>query len=102
MFSGAKVGVVRRFDAAALYRAMDEKRLAAGQSWNEVARGIGVSASTITRLRAGGRMEVDGMLAMVAWLGVPVEAFVRDGAGAKEPCNSGKQPEAVSPRRRST
>jgi hypothetical protein len=24
-------------------------------------------------------MEVDGMLAMVAWLGVPVERFVSDG-----------------------
>jgi hypothetical protein len=30
------------------------------------------------RTRTGGRMEVDGILAMVAWLGVPVETFVRE------------------------
>ena len=41
---------------------------------------IGVSVATITRLRSGGRMEVDGMLARVAWLGVPVETFVRESA----------------------
>jgi Trp operon repressor len=47
-------------------------------SWREVAAEIGVSVSTITRTRTGGRMEVDGMLAMVRWLGVPVETFVRE------------------------
>ena len=39
---------------------------------------IGVSVSTIARTQKGGRMEVDGMLAMVAWLNVPVETFVRE------------------------
>jgi len=38
----------------------------------------GVSAATLTRTRAGGRLEVDGMLARVRWLGVPVETFVRE------------------------
>jgi hypothetical protein len=37
-----------------------------------------LSAATIARTRTGGRMEVDGMLAMVGWLKVPVETFVRD------------------------
>jgi transcriptional regulator with XRE-family HTH domain len=69
---------MRRFDATALYRALDEQRTARGQSWREVADAIGVSVATITRLRSGGRMEVDGMLAMVAWLGVPVETVVRE------------------------
>jgi transcriptional regulator with XRE-family HTH domain len=67
---------MRRFDAKALFRALDEKRKQRELSWNEVAVEIGVSASTITRTQNGGRMEVDGMLAMVAWLGVPVEGFV--------------------------
>ena len=49
-------------------------------TWKEVAQVIGVSASTLTRTRAGGRMEVDGMLAMVAWLGLPVEKFVKETA----------------------
>lgn len=47
-------------------------------TWAELSREIGVSASTITGTRKGGRMEVDGMLAMVYRLGVPVETFVRE------------------------
>ena len=47
-------------------------------TWSQVATEIGVSVAMITRTRTGGRMEVDGMLAMVRWLGVPVETFVRD------------------------
>ena len=37
---------------------------------------IGVSSSTLTRTKRGGRMEVDGMLAMVRWGGPTVESFV--------------------------
>jgi len=70
--------VSRRFDAAALFDALDAQRVARGLSWEQVAKEIGVSAGTIKRTRDGGRMEVDGMLAMVGWLGVPVERFVRE------------------------
>lgn len=69
---------MRRFDTKALYAALETERLARGLSWQQVAEAIGVSASTMTRTRAGGRLEVDGMLAMVTWLGLPVEYFVRD------------------------
>jgi len=69
---------MRRFDSRALYEALDHERTSRGLSWPEVAAAIGVSADTIRRTRAGGRMEVDGMLAMVAWLGVPIETFVRE------------------------
>jgi transcriptional regulator with XRE-family HTH domain len=68
---------MRRFDAQALYAALDRQRLARGLSWQQVGAEIGVSASTITRIRRGGRLEVDGMLAMVGWLGARVEDFVR-------------------------
>jgi len=61
-----------------MYEALDEKRRSRNLSWSEVAREIGVSAATIKRTKDGTRMEVDGMLAMVDWLGVPVEQFVRD------------------------
>jgi transcriptional regulator with XRE-family HTH domain len=67
-----------RFDAQVLYRALDARRDTRNLTWRDVAAEIGVSAATITRTRAGGRMEVDGMLAMVRWLGVPVETFVRE------------------------
>jgi transcriptional regulator with XRE-family HTH domain len=68
---------MRRFDSKALYQALDEKRKSRDLSWPEVAMQTGVSVSTLTRTQQGGRMEVDGMLAMVGWLGVPVENFVR-------------------------
>jgi transcriptional regulator with XRE-family HTH domain len=69
---------MRRFDAPALFAALDQQRTARGLTWDQVAREIGVSAATIKRTQHVGRMEVDGMLAMVSWLGVPVETFVRD------------------------
>lgn len=67
-----------RFDARALHAALDARRKAAGQTWAQVAEATGVSPATIARTRTGGRLEVDGMLAMVRWLGVPVETFVRE------------------------
>jgi len=67
-----------RFDARALYAELDAQRGARGMTWTQVAAETGVSAATLTRTRSGGRLEVDGMLAMVQWLGVPVETFVRE------------------------
>jgi len=64
--------------ALATGHAPDPKEIERGLTWAQVAADIGVSAATITRTKAGGRLEVDGMLAMVGWLGVPVETFVRD------------------------
>lgn len=72
---------MKRFDARALYAALDAQRLARSLSWRQVAAETGVSVATITRTRTGGRMEVDGMLALVAWLDAPVERFVRESSG---------------------
>lgn len=69
---------MRRFDSTALFAALDRERIARGLTWDRVGEEIGVSGATITRTRLGGRMEVDGMLAMVGWLGIPVETFVVD------------------------
>ena len=69
---------MRRFNSKTLYDALDELRIPRGLTWREVADQIGVSVTTLTRLKNGGRMEVDGMLAMVGWLNVPVETFVRE------------------------
>ena len=69
---------MRRFDSQELYEALNQQRLAQGLTWREVAAEIGVSVTTITRIKNGGRMEVDGMLAMVGWLNTPVERFVRE------------------------
>ena len=64
-----------RFNAAALYQALDAQRCARSMSWTQVANEIGVSVSTLTNTKRGGRMEVDGMLAMVRWLDRTVESF---------------------------
>jgi transcriptional regulator with XRE-family HTH domain len=69
---------MRRLDSAALFAAIDRQRTARGLTWSELARETGVSLATIRRTEHGGRMEVDGLLALVGWLGVPVETFVRD------------------------
>lgn len=69
---------MRRFDAKALYRALNEQRLQREVTWSQISKEIGVSASTMQRTKLGGRMEVDGMIAMVGWLDVPVETFVRE------------------------
>jgi transcriptional regulator with XRE-family HTH domain len=69
---------MKRFDSVALFKALDEQRVARDLTWSDIAKEIGVASATMTRLRAGGRLEVDGMLAMVSWLGVTVETFVRD------------------------
>ncbi|HKE58375.1 MAG TPA: hypothetical protein VKB46_16805 [Pyrinomonadaceae bacterium] len=73
---------MKRFDSKALYQALDEQRRNRNLTWDQVANEIGVSKATISRTKGGGRMEVDGMLAMVAWLGIPVERFVVDKNGA--------------------
>ena len=77
-----------RFDAQALYAALDAQRRARGVSWQQVALEVGVSASTLTRTKRGGRMEVDGMLAMVRWLGRTVESFTRGATRERETSES--------------
>ena len=66
-----------RFDGKALHAALDEQRTRRGLTWADVARETGVSASTLTGTKRGGRLEVDGVLAMTVWLGRPVESFTR-------------------------
>lgn len=63
-----------RFDS---HKSLDKRRLERGITWKQLSNEIGVSESTIKRIKLGGRMEVDGMLAMVCWLGVPVETFTK-------------------------
>jgi hypothetical protein len=64
-----------RFNAAALYDALEIERRKRGITWSQAASEIVVSPSTLTRTKSGGRMEVDGMLAMVRWLGRTAESF---------------------------
>jgi hypothetical protein len=69
-----------RFDAAALFAALEVACQERGVSWSQLASETGVSIATIKRARAGGRMEVDGVLALTGWLGRKVEEFTRRSA----------------------
>jgi len=69
---------VLRFDAAAIYDALDAQRVARDWTWQQLADAIGgVSASMLTRLAQGGRVSVPPIIRIVSWLGRPVAEFTR-------------------------
>jgi hypothetical protein len=70
-----------RFDTRALFEALDAQRVARGLTWREVAAETGVSAATLAGTKRGGRLEVNGALAMVRWLGRTMESFTDSRGG---------------------
>jgi transcriptional regulator with XRE-family HTH domain len=68
-----------RLDVAALYVTLDSERQQRGLSWRQVAQGAGVGPSTLSRMAQGNRPDVDSFVALVQWLGVPAEQFMRGG-----------------------
>ena len=72
-----------RLDVAALYVTLDSERRQRELSWREVAHQAGVGPSTLSRMAQGHRPDVDSFVALVQWLGMPAEQFMRGGpAGA--------------------
>jgi transcriptional regulator with XRE-family HTH domain len=76
-----------RINVPALYAALDAQREAAGLSWRQLAKNLGLSPSTFTRLANGHRPDVDAFAALVGWLGQPAERFITsdDPNAADEP-----------------
>ena len=68
--------MVGEFDLDALYRPLDVQRQAKRISWTQVARETIVSASTLRAIRAGRRVEGDGVLAVLRWLVRSPESFM--------------------------
>ena len=66
-----------KFDANALFDALDEHRRYRGITWQQVAKEMGISPSTIMFMDREVRLDVDEILAMVRWLGQHVESFTR-------------------------
>lgn len=63
----------------ALHAALDAQRIARGWSWRQVAKELGVSASTISRMANGLKPDVTAFAVMTTWLNMPAEAFyIRD------------------------
>ncbi len=79
-------------DVEALYAALDEQRKAKGLSWRELAKEAGISPSTLTRLGQQKRPDVDSFAALIQWLGIPSDQFLRsDASKAKK-----KEPETMA------
>ena len=78
-------------DVASLYAALDEGRQAKELSWRQLAKEAKVSASTLTRMAQGKRPDVDSFAALVKWLGVPADSFLRDAGAAQK-----RKPEPLS------
>jgi transcriptional regulator with XRE-family HTH domain len=67
-------------DVRGLYAALDAARSQQQLSWRQLAKQLGVSASTISRMANGLRPDVTAFAAMTSWLRMPAEAFyVRPG-----------------------
>ena len=66
-----------RFDAAGFAAALDATRATRGLSWRQVAAEAKVSPSTLTRLGAGHRPDMDGFAALADWLGTGTDRFIQ-------------------------
>jgi len=61
---------VKDFDLHALGKALDARRAVLGRSWSQVAAELGVSVPTLRQLGNRPTAEGDGVLRILAWLGV--------------------------------
>lgn len=62
-------------DVQSLHAALDAARAERGLSWRQLAKELGVSASTISRMANGLKPDVTAFAAMTTWLRMPAEAF---------------------------
>ncbi|WP_223774501.1 helix-turn-helix domain-containing protein [Streptomyces sp. 135] len=75
-------------DVQALHAALDAARAEKGLSWRQLAKDLGVSASTISRMANGLKPDVTAFAAMTTWLRMPAETFYvtpQDGSVGEEP-----------------
>lgn len=63
-------------DVVALHAALDATRTARGLSWRQLAKELGVSASTISRMANGLRPDVTAFAAMTTWLNMSADDFI--------------------------
>lgn len=86
----------RLFDARALQAAVDARRRAQGLTWSDLARRLGVAASSLRGLDQRSALESDTVLQMTRWLGRSVESFCPDLEGphdqgpAGDPASTGR------------
>jgi transcriptional regulator with XRE-family HTH domain len=85
-----------RVDVRALYAALNRTRAERGElSWRQVAQQAGIGPSTLSRLAQGHRPDVDSFAALVHWVGLPAEDFMRH-LGPEGPTTAAPASEAVA------
>ena len=75
----------RPFDLKRLSDRLDQARSDRSLTWTQISKEVSVATSTIRRFATADDAEADGVLALVGWLGVAPEEFVRDSKVAGEP-----------------
>jgi transcriptional regulator with XRE-family HTH domain len=69
-----------RVDVRSLHSALDRARESRGLSWRQLAKEVGVSASTISRMANDLKPDVTAFAAMTSWLKMPAEDFYVGGS----------------------
>ena len=64
-------------DVPTLYAVMNQTRLNQGLSWRGLAKRLGITPSTFTRMAQGRRPDSDTFAVLVAWLGMPAGDFLK-------------------------
>jgi transcriptional regulator with XRE-family HTH domain len=82
-------------DVVGLHAALDAAREGRGWSCRQLARELGLSASTMSRLANGQKPDVDAFAAMVAWLRADANKFIITDAQKRER-DEGDEPDLVA------
>lgn len=78
-----------QLDVERLFAALDAHRKSKDLSWRQLAAAVQISPSTFTRMREGKRPDVDSFAALVEWLDIPADKFLRS---ARRSAQKGEQP----------
>lgn len=70
-----------QFDHAAFVEALDEARSERGMSWRQVALDCSLEPSTLQRIVAGSIPDLPRFAALVDWMSVPADEFIRRSSG---------------------
>jgi predicted transcriptional regulator len=66
---------VKRFQVGKFYAMLDQKRIALGMDWKDVAEATGIPASTLTRMGQGKKPDADNLATLCWWTGFNLRAF---------------------------
>lgn len=70
-------GKILRFDTKKLHAALDARRIERKMGWPQIAKEIGIGASTLTYLSKGTRVAFPGVMRIFRWLDRPAAHFTR-------------------------